>query len=84
MPLLHLWAFVAWSSVTFTFTFTIYYLCQQPYLVENTGFRLITAVKQRWAWLVLGLGGPGSSVDTVTELRVGRISGEASHSVCNN
>ena len=27
---------------------------QRPYHVENTGSRLITAVKQRWAWLVLG------------------------------
>ena len=28
--------------------------CQRPYHVVNTGSRLITAVKQRWAWLVLG------------------------------
>ena len=28
--------------------------CQRPYHVQNTGSRLITAVKQRWAWLVLG------------------------------
>ena len=28
--------------------------CQRPYHVEQTGSRLITAVKQRWAWLVLG------------------------------
>ena len=28
--------------------------CQRPYHVENTGSRLITAVKQHWAWLVLG------------------------------
>jgi len=29
-------------------------LCQRPYHVDNTGSRLIAAVKQRWAWLVLG------------------------------
>ena len=29
-------------------------LYQRPYHVENTGSRSITAVKQRWAWLVLG------------------------------
>ena len=29
-------------------------LRQRPYHVENTGSRLITEVKQRWAWLVLG------------------------------
>ena len=28
--------------------------CQRPYHVQNTGSRLITAVKQRWACLVLG------------------------------
>ena len=27
---------------------------QRPYHVENTVSRLITAVNQRWAWLVLG------------------------------
>ena len=27
---------------------------QRPYHAEHTGSRLITAVKQRWAWLVLG------------------------------
>ena len=30
------------------------YSRQRPYHVENTGSRLITEVKQRWAWLVLG------------------------------
>ena len=29
-------------------------LRQRPYHVEYTGSRLITAVKQHWAWLVLG------------------------------
>ena len=28
--------------------------CQRPYHVVNIGSRFITAVKQRWAWLVLG------------------------------
>ena len=43
--------------------------CQQSYHVECTGSRLITAVKQRWAWLVLGwvTGGPGSSVGIATD-----------------
>ena len=31
-----------------------YYSWQQPYHVENTSSRLITEVKQHWAWLVLG------------------------------
>ena len=30
------------------------YCHQRPYHVQSTGSRLITAVKQRWAWLVLG------------------------------
>ena len=29
-------------------------LWQRPYHVEPTSSRLITEVKQRWAWLVLG------------------------------
>ena len=29
-------------------------LCQRQYHVEKTGSRPITAVEQRWAWLVLG------------------------------
>ena len=32
----------------------IFNCCQRPYHVVNTGSRLITADKQRWAWLVLG------------------------------
>ena len=32
----------------------IVYFRQRPYHVQSTGSRLITAVKQRWAWLVLG------------------------------
>jgi len=35
-------------------TFPIFLFHQRPYHVGNTGCRLITAVKQRWAWLVLG------------------------------
>jgi len=35
-------------------------LSQRPYHVESTGSRPINAVKQRWAWLVLGwVNGPG-------------------------
>ena len=28
--------------------------CLHPYLIESTSSRLITEVKQSWAWLVLG------------------------------
>ena len=38
-------------SITTSFNACV---CQRPYHVENTGSRPITAVKQRWAWLVLG------------------------------
>ena len=58
---------MACYRVNSTFTFTIYYLCQQPYHVENTGSRLITAVKQHWAWLVMGWGGTRSSVGIATD-----------------
>ena len=34
--------------------FRLHYCRQRPYHVENTGSRLITAVKKRRAWLVLG------------------------------
>ena len=30
------------------------YECLRPHHAECTGSRLITEVKQRWAWLVLG------------------------------
>jgi len=44
----------------------------RPCNVENIGSRPITAVEQRWAWLVIGWGGPGSSFGVATELRAGR------------
>ena len=50
---LRLWEY--WNALLRFLCLDLKMACRQrPYHIEHTGSRLITAVKQRWAWLVLG------------------------------